>query len=61
MESAWILHLRLEPSSTAASGTAVGSVPSATIQGALTMGAIQDAAAFGSITAIPTSTGAVVF
>ena len=58
MESAWILHLRLEPSSTAASGSAVGC---ATIQGALTVGSIQDAAAFDTITVISTPTGAVVF
>ena len=61
MESAWILHLRFEPPRTAASGSAVGSVPGATIQGALTMGSIQDAAAFGTITAISTPTDAVVF
>ena len=61
MESAWILHLRLESSSTAAGGSAVGPVPSASIQGALTMGSIQDAAAVDTITAISTPTGAVVF
>ena len=73
MEPAGLLHLRLESTGTAASGTAVagglgrrpaasaaGSVSSAIIWGALTMGSIQDADAFGIITDISTSTGSVV-